>query len=122
MSIIVYQYLNHKLVHVVVRIVRILALLLRKTLLKTKNCILKCLKLVLFDCAINEKCCSVDGGQGICPLSRPHPREFDSLKVPTPGNLPSKNANAQGSAGGRGGGGARGRRWAQVKLADAYVY
>ena len=45
------------------------------------------LKMALFDCAINEKCCSFDGGRGICPLSfrptpgigqlkSPHPREF----------------------------------------------
>ena len=44
-------------------------------------------KTALFDCAINEKCCSVDGGRGICPfflspprgiwqLKSPHPREF----------------------------------------------
>ena len=45
------------------------------------------LKMALLDCAINEKCCSVDGGRGICPLfsyspwgiwqfKSPHPREF----------------------------------------------
>ena len=48
------------------------------------------LKTALFDYAINEKCCSVYGGQGICPLFRPHPGGFDSSRVPTPGNLPSK--------------------------------
>ena len=40
---------------------------------------------------------------------RPHPEGFDSSRVLTPGNLRSKakkNANARGSAGGRG--------WAQV--------
>ena len=36
------------------------------------------LKMALFDCAINEKCCSVDGGRGICPL-------FNF--IPTPGDL-----------------------------------
>ena len=31
------------------------------------------LKTALFDRAINKKCCSVDGGRGICPLfSSPH--------------------------------------------------
>ena len=43
---------------------------------------------------------------------RPHRGGFDSSRVPTPGNLPSKakrNANSRGSA--RGGGG-----WAQVEL------
>ena len=29
---------------------------------------IKMFKTALFDCAINEKCCSVDGGWGICPL------------------------------------------------------
>ena len=67
------------------------------------------LKTAQFDCsAINEKCCSVDGEQGICS---------DSFFVPTPGDLtaqesPSpricyprpKNVNAWGSA--RGGLGA----------------
>ena len=45
---------------------------------------------------------------------RPHPGGFDSSRVPTPGNLPSKakkNANARGS--GRGG-----ERWAQLELTD----
>ena len=68
------------------------------------------LKMALFDCAINEKCCSVDGGRGICrlfssgiwQLKSPHPREFAIQG--------QKNANARGSA--RGG-------WAQVELTDA---
>ena len=49
---------------------------------------------------------------------RPHPGGFDSSRVPTPGNLPSKakNANARGQPGGwRGGGG----DWAQLELTDA---
>ena len=48
------------------------------------------LKMALFDSAINEKCCSVDGGRGICPI-------FSLL----PGGQPG------------GGGG-----WAQVELID----
>ena len=48
------------------------------------------LKMALFDCVINEKCCSVDGGRGICPLFSSPPRGFDSSRVPTPGNLLSK--------------------------------
>ena len=45
---------------------------------------------------------------------RPHPGGFDSSRVPTLGNLPSKakNDNTWGSA--RGGGG-----WAQLELTDA---
>ena len=73
------------------------------------------LKMALFDCAINEKCCNVDVGRGIALFSRPHPGGFDSSRVPTPGNLPSKakiNANARKSARGpEGGGGVAGRRW-----------
>ena len=46
--------------------------------------------MALLDCAINKKCCTVDGGRYICPLFRPHPGGFASSRVPTPGNLPSK--------------------------------
>ena len=59
--------------------------------------------MALLDCAVTEKCCRVDGGQGICPqFFRPHPGGLDSSRVPTPGNLPSKakNANARGQPGG----------------------
>ena len=52
-------------------------------------------KTALFDCAINEKCCSVDGGRGICLFFRPHPGGFDSSIVATPGNLPSNAKKCQ---------------------------
>ena len=68
------------------------------------------LKTALFDCTINEKCCSVDGGRGICPLFSSSPRGIWQLKSPQPREFAiqgKKNANAQGSA--RGGG--PGRRW-----------
>ena len=67
------------------------------------------LKMALFDCAINEKCCSVDRGRAFARFFRPHSGGFYSSRVPTPWNLPSKakkNANAQGSD--RGG---AGRSW-----------
>ena len=57
-------------------------------------------KTALFDCTINEKCCSVDGGRGTHP---------------TAGNLPSKakkNLMPRGSA--RGG--------AQMELTDALLF
>ena len=50
--------------------------------------------MALFDCAIDEKC-----KQGVAVLTedgafavffRPHPGGFESSRVPTPGNLPSK--------------------------------
>ena len=75
------------------------------------------LKTALFDCAINKKCCSVDGGWGICPLFSSPPRGIWQLKSPHPREFAiqgQKNANARGSA--RGGGG---RGWAQVELTDA---
>ena len=40
------------------------------------------LKMALFDWAINEKCCSVDGGRGICPL----------FFIPTPGHLTAQES------------------------------
>ena len=60
------------------------------------------LKMALFDCAINKKCCSVDGGRGICPLFSSPPRGIWQLKSPHPPGIchpRQKNANARGSAG-----------------------
>ena len=71
------------------------------------------LKTALFDCAINEKCCSVDGGRGICPLFSSPPRGNLQLKSPYPREFAIQgkiNANTRGSAWGVGGGGAK-RRW-----------
>ena len=73
------------------------------------------LKMALFYCAINENCCSVDGGRGICPLFSSPLRGIWQLKSPHPREFAiqgKKNANARGSA--RGG-------WAQVELTDALV-
>ena len=65
------------------------------------------LKMELFDWAINEKCYSVDGGHGGCPLFCPQPGEFDSSKVPIPGNLTSKAKKMPMHS------------WTQVELTDA---
>ena len=56
------------------------------------------LKLALLDdCAVNEKCYSVDGGQGICPLFSSSPRGIWQLKSPHPWEFAiqgkKKNAN-----------------------------
>ena len=70
----------------------------------------------LFDWAINEKCYSVDGGQGICPLFLSPPRGIWQLKSPHPREFSiqgKKNANVPGSARGAGG------SWTQVELTDA---
>ena len=67
------------------------------------------LKKALLDCAINEKCCSVDGGRGICPLFSSPPRGIWQLKSPHPREFAiqgQKHANARGQP--RGGGGALG--------------
>ena len=56
----------------------ILALLQIKTLLWNKKSQIKMLKTAPFDCAINEKCCSVDGERGICLIFSSHPGGFDS--------------------------------------------
>ena len=71
------------------------------------------LKMELFDCAINEKCYSVDGGRGICPffaspprgiwqLKSPHPREFaiQCKKMPMPGGQPGREGGGGLGAGG----------------------
>ena len=57
------------------------------------------LKTALFDCAINEKCCSVDPPWGICQFKSPHPRNFPpkaKKKTLMPGG------SAQGEAGAAG--------------------
>ena len=44
------------------------------------------LKMALFDCASNEKCCSVDVGRGICPLFSSPPRGgLTTQESPPPG-------------------------------------
>ena len=58
------------------------------------------LKMALLDCAINEKCCSVDRGRGIWQLKSPHRREF-AIQGKKIGNAP----------GGGGGLGAAGIDW-----------
>ena len=78
-----------------------IAQLRKKDVIETKNRTLKCLKWQY--CVINVKCCSVDGGRGICPL-------FSS---PPPGicHPRHKNANARGLARRGGGEGWAGRSW-----------
>ena len=74
------------------------------------------LKTALFDCAISEKCCSVDGGRSICPLFSSPLQGNWQLKSSHPWEFAiqgKKNANARGQPGGGGGG------WAQVELTDA---
>ena len=89
-------------------LIRILALLQRKTLIETKNRTLKWHYWTVRSIK-NVALLTEDGVFALCFL--PHPGGFASSRVPTPGSLPSKAkkiANSRGSA--RGGGGP-GRRW-----------
>ena len=71
-------------------LIRILALFQRKTLVETKNLTLKCLKRhnSTVQSMKNVAVLTEDGAFAL--FFRPHPGGFDSLRVPTPGNLPSK--------------------------------
>ena len=71
-------------------LIRILALLQRKTLIQTKNRTLKCLKWN-YSTGRSMKNVTVLTEDGTFALFFcPHPGEFDISKVPIPGNLPSK--------------------------------
>ena len=74
------------------------------------------LKTALFDCAINEKCCSVDGGRGISPPFLSPPRGFWQLKSPHPREFANQGKKMLMPGGQRGGGGGG---WAQLELTDA---
>ena len=92
-------------------LVRILALLQRKTLIETKSRTLKCLKWhhSTVRSMKNVPVLTEDGAFAL--FFSPYPGGFDSLIVPNPGNLPSKAkklAYAQGSVRGGGGGGGGG--------------
>ena len=98
-------------------LIRILALLQRKTFIETKNCTLKFLKMALFDCAINEKSLQCWRRTGHLPsffAPTPGDSTAQESRPPAPGirHPRQKNANPRGSAGGGG-------SWAQVELTDA---
>ena len=48
------------------------------------------LKMALLDCAFNEKCAKLAEDGAFALFFRLHPGGFDSSRIPTPGNLPSK--------------------------------
>ena len=53
------------------------------------------LKMALPDCAIDEKCCSVDGGRGRPSIFVPTLKDLTAQRSPPPGIYQSKkNANA----------------------------
>ena len=90
-------------------LVRILALLQRKTLIETKSRTLKCLKWHNSTVRLMKNVAALTEDGAFAFFFRPHPGGFDSSRVPTPGNLPSK-ARKMLMPGGSARGGA-GRRW-----------
>ena len=85
-------------------LIRILVLSQRKTLTETKNRTVRSMK--------NVAVLTEDGEFALVFL--PHPGGFDSSRVPTPGNLPSKAKKKVVMPGGQpggGGGGGSGRSW-----------
>ena len=88
-------------------LIRILALLQRKTLIETKNRTLKWHYWTVRSIK-NVALLTEDGAFAL--FFRPHPGGFASSRVPTPGNLPSK-AKKMLIPGGQPGGGGPGRRW-----------
>ena len=71
-------------------LIRIIALLQKKTLIETKNCTLKCLKRH-YSTMRSMKNVAVFTEDGEFALFfRSHPGGFDGSRVPTPGNLPSR--------------------------------
>ena len=71
------------------RVVGILALLQRKTLIETKNRTLKCLKRHYSTVRSMENVSVLKEDEAFAVFFRPHPGGFDSSKASTPGNLPS---------------------------------
>ena len=88
-------------------LIRILALLQRKTLTETKNRALKCLKWHYLTVRSMKNVAVLTEDGEFALFFRPHPGGFENSRVPTHGNLPSK-ANKMlmpGGQPGRGGGG-----------------
>ena len=99
-------------------LIRILALLQRKTLIETKNRTLKCLKWHYLTVRSMKNVAVLTEDGAFALFFRPHPGGFDSSRVPTPRNLPSKakkNANTPTPPPSKEGG------WAQVELTDALL-
>ena len=96
-------------------LIRILALLQRKTLIETKNRTLKCLKWHYLTVRSMKNVAVLTEEEVFALFFRPHPGGFDSSRVPTPGNLPSeakKMLMTGVSPGGEEG-------WTQLALTDA---
>ena len=67
-----------------------IALLQRKTLIETKNRTLKCLKWHYLTVRAMKNVAVLTEDGAFALFFRPHPGGFDSSRVPSPWNLPSK--------------------------------
>ena len=88
-------------------LIRILALLQRKTLLETKNRTLKCLKWHYSTVQSLKNVAVVTEDGAFALFFRPHPGGFDSSRVPIPGEFAiqgQEHANARGQPEEGGGG------------------
>ena len=75
-------------------LIRIIALLQRKTLIETKNRTLKCLKRHYSTVRSMKNVAVLTEDGAFVLFVRPHPGGFNGSRVPTPGNLPRQKKNA----------------------------
>ena len=86
-------------------LIRILVLLQKNTLIKPKNRTLKCLKRHYLTLRSMKNVSVLTEDRAFALFFRPHPGGFDSSRVPTPGNFPSKEKKKLIPGGQPGGGG-----------------
>ena len=84
----------------------------RKMLIETKNRTLKCLKQHYLTVRSMKNVAVLTEDRAFALFFRSHPRGFDSSRIPTPGNLPSKAKKMLML-------GASAGDWAQLELTDA---
>ena len=80
-------------------LIRIIALLQRKTLIETKNRTLKCLKRHYSTVRSMKNVAVLTEDRAFALFFRSHPGGFDSSRVATPGNLPFKAKKKKKSCG-----------------------
>ena len=105
-------------------LIRILALLQRKTLIETKNRTLKCLKRHYSTVRSMKNVAVLTEDGAFALFFRPHPGGFDSSRVPTLGNLPSKAKKMlfPGGQPGEGRLGATGNVWCIIQQEELMVW
>ena len=105
-------------------LIRILALLQRKTLLETKYRTLKCLKRHYSTVRSMKNVAVLKDDGAFSIFFRLHPGGFDSSRVPTLGNLPSKAKKMLMPGGQRGAGrlGATGNDWCIIQQGELMVW